>query len=400
MHFLSGLGKNIAGPILFVLIALCPVFSKASYFYTGVYLNPFVASKSYKVNEILNAAKKGLINTVIIDMKDDFGNLRFNSKNPIAQKVNAVKPLFNVREMLDSLHAYNIRVVARLVCFKDGKAAHYSNYGITDKEGGLWYDYGKMAWMDPYNKKVWDYLYSIMNELYEIGFDEIQLDYVRFPTDGALSRCRYPSWNGKKEEAIAGFLKYINTKREFPIQIDVFGYACWYVLKREGQDISKMTPYVDIVSPMLYPSHFAPQFQKYVDDNYRSYYIYFLSIKHGMSMASKSVKFIPYIQAFGWKAPLFGEDYIILQMMGALEAGAEGFFFWNAGGNYTVLFNALSSFSMGSKDSIGVRRTSFLRSQMDHTEYLERQSLYKSFPHNGIHTMLRKIVHSILQMKD
>ena len=275
-------------------------------------------------------------------MKDDFGALRYPSKNDIALSIGAVRPIINVDTLLKRLHEHNIRVIARLVCFKDDIASNYSAFGVARQGGGLWQDEGGAHWMNPYDESVWDYLASIAKELEDLGFDEIQLDYVRFPTDGDISSCVFYGSKGRiKEQAIEGFLKRMRSQVSAPLSVDVFGYAAWRTLKREGQELSRIGPNVDYICPMLYPSHFA-------DSDFRGlpvreFWVYYESVSSAYKLlGSSSARVVTYVQGFSWKAPGYGPDYIHNQILGSLGAGADGFFIWNASGDYLPAFEALS----------------------------------------------------------
>ncbi len=314
------------------------------FFYRGIYLTPYSAKNKALLKKIKELGEKGLLNAVVVDMKDDRGKIRFYTRNKIALSTGAVSVIFDVKELIDSLKVHGIKkVIARIVCFKDDYASQWGNFGIRDKyTKELWEDYKKISWLNPYNKKVWDYILSIIKEVEELGFDEIQLDYVRFPTDGDISRCLFYGVWGKREEAITAFVRYIRKNTKLPLSVDVFGYATWRVLVGEGQNIENMGKYVDYVCPMLYPSHFSPyDFAEY-GEPVRSYLLYYESIIRARKrLKNTGAKVVAYIQGFNYKTPFFTPDYIFYQILGALDAGSKGFFIWNAAGNYDIAFSSL-----------------------------------------------------------
>ena len=285
-----------------------------------------------------------MLNAVVIDMKDDWGKIRYHSNSVIAKSTGAVSVIFNVSSLMDSLRAHGIKkVIARIVCFKDDYASLWGDFGIRDKyTKNLWKDYKGLSWLNPYNKRVWDYLLSIIKEVERLGFDEIQLDYVRFPTDGDVSRCLYYGIWGRREEAITGFVKYVSQHVNVPLSVDVFGYATWRVLKGEGQEIESMGRYLNYICPMLYPSHFAPYDMAEAGEPARTYLLYYESIRLAYRrLKGTKAKIIAYIQGFNYKTPFFNPDYIFYQILGALDAGSQGFFIWNAAGQYETAFSSL-----------------------------------------------------------
>lgn len=310
--------------------------------YRGIYLSPYTARKDWLIERILAAADKGDLNTVVVDMKDDFGYLRYPSNNRIAKGLGAVRPIFEVDSFLARMHSHGVNVIARMVCFKDDQASRYSTFGVRRSGGGLWKDAGGAYWLNPFDEKTWEYHASIAAELVEMGFDEIQLDYVRFPTDGDVGNCVFYSREGKiKEEAIEGFLERMREAVDAPLSADVFGYAAWRTLKLEGQELARMAAHVDYVCPMLYPSHFSSRFLG--GEPYRDFWVYYTSVQSAAKlMGDADAGIVTYVQGFSWKAPGFGPDYIFEQMLGTLTAEADGFFIWNASGKYLPAFQALS----------------------------------------------------------
>ncbi|MBD3286228.1 hypothetical protein GF359_06810, partial [candidate division WOR-3 bacterium] len=235
-----------------------------------------------------------------------------------------------------------IRVIARMVCFKDEMVADESDWAVYRSGGGIWADAGGATWLNAFDEDTWYYLASIARELVDFGFDEIQLDYVRFPTDGDVLSCVFYGTKGRiKEEAIEGFLKVMRDSVTVPLSVDVFGYAAWRTLKLEGQELSRISPHVDYICPMLYPSHFSPMFLKGWKN--REYWVYSRSVHSAFNlMGEDKADIVTYVQGFSWNAPGYGPDYIFDQMMASLNAGAAGFFIWNASGNYLPAFSALS----------------------------------------------------------
>lgn len=310
-----------------------------SYLY-GIYLSAYAVRREHLIKELIKSADEGCLNAVVVDMKDDFGYLRYPSSNQIAKKIGAIRPIFQLDSFLTRMHSHNIKVIARIVCFKDERAASYSKFGVRRSGGGLWADGGGAHWMNAFEEETWGYLASVAAELERLEFDEIQLDYVRFPTDGDVFSCIFHSRKGRiKEEAIEGFLKVVKDSVSIPLSVDVFGYAAWRTLKLEGQELARIAKHVDYVCPMLYPSHFSTSFLKKYP--YRDYWVYQSSVASAYRlMGNEPTGVVAYIQGFSWRAKNFGAHYILEQMSGAAGAGAQGFIVWNASGKYAPTFKA------------------------------------------------------------
>lgn len=326
--------------ILAVLTALSSV--KAEEYIRGIYLSPSSTRQEWLLKSIEEAADRGDLNAVVVDMKDDWGILRYPSQNPVAKRHGAVKPNFDVESLLNRMHAHGVRVIARLVCFKDEMVTDEENWAVYRSGGGIWADEGEAHWLNAFNEDTWYYLASIGRELIDFGFDEIQLDYVRFPTDGDVWNCVfYGIKRRKKEDAIEGFCKVMRDSVKAPLAVDVFGYAAWRTLKLEGQELKRIAPNVDYICPMLYPSHFSPQFLKGWKN--REFWVYSQSVRSAYKlMGETDARVVTYVQGFSWRAPGYGPDYIFNQMVASLNAGASGFFIWNASGNYLPALTALS----------------------------------------------------------
>lgn len=164
-----------------------------SSFVKGVYLNPNRAADRVYLNTILAKADSGLINTLIVDLKSDFGLIVYRSENEIAKKIKAVRPTIDLDSLVKWAADHQVKLIARLVVFKDDRLARYKNFGLKNRRGGLWRDDGGYYWVNPFSEEVWDYNIAIVKEILRKGIKSIQFDYVRFPTDGELASCRYPS---------------------------------------------------------------------------------------------------------------------------------------------------------------------------------------------------------------
>ncbi len=328
---------------LYVILALCTInFSEADSLVRGIYINPYQAARRVYLKKVFARADSGLINTIVVDFKSDYGFLSYRSKLKIVRELNAYRPYLNVNYLVENARAHNLKLVARIVCFRDRYLAFYKDYGIKDDQGKVWLDNKGIAWLNPYKKGVQDYLIKVAREITDLGIKSIVFDYVRFPADGDVKKIRLTAVSGPRTKPIVEFLKRARAEIDAEIGVCVYGYAVWRTLKAEGQDITKMKYYIDILCPMLYPSHFGASFCKGINEYWRNYWIYFDSVKRAKKELAGRVRVIPFIQGFDYRVEEFNPHYIISQMDGLLSAGANGFIIWHAGADYTISWPALS----------------------------------------------------------
>lgn len=306
----------------------------------GIYLNPYQAFKKNYLEYILGLADSGYINTIVVDLKGDYGYLCYETNIPLAKRLNAFKRYVDLDYLIKRCKKSNIKLIGRIVCFRDSYLARYEDYGLRDLNGEIWCDKTGSAWVNPYNEKSHDYLISIIKELKEMGVNSFALDYIRFPTDGDIGSIRIPSGGKKRYVPIIEFLKKLKKNVDAEIGVCIFGYAVWRDLVTEGQEVSRFGSVVDVVYPMLYPSHFHPNFKKEICEYWRNYWIYFDSVEEAFRKLPLNVKVIPFVQGFDLYAEDYNDDYIFSQILGAFNADADGILIWNAASNYA---NSLAS---------------------------------------------------------
>ncbi len=321
-----------------------PVFTK------GLYINAYRAGDRKYMKKLLNDFGS-LINTLVIDIKDSHGTLTYKSRLKIVRKVGSQGALIkDMRQYVKDLKNRGYYLVGRIVVFRDPLFARYKGRKFGVKVSGtrkLFRDENGFVWVDPFSEEAWEYNIAIAAEAAKAGFDEIQFDYVRFPSTDGNSIPYFPFHKKrKKEEAILSFLSMAKErlKREgVKVSIAVFGYTTWHNhLPREGQHFYEMGSKVDIVYPILYPSHFADGFLANKHKEKRTYNIVFKSIKRGDSLLRYTdSKLIAYLQGFNWKRSRLGRNYIGIQMSAAEEAGSNGWIVWNAKGEYKETYLSL-----------------------------------------------------------
>lgn len=298
-----------------------------------------------KYIEIANSTE---IDTFVIDMKDDFGNIYFPSENTVAAEINAIRKPVDLKSIIAKLKSNGIYSVARIVTFKDEKLynAYNGKYAIKNKSTGEpWRGVEGEFWVDAYSEFVHNYNIDIAKELEKSGFNEIQFDYIRFPSDGPVHLCKFSFQNDPetyKSEILIDFLQKAKQFIKIPVSVDIYGFNSWYYFGNMiGQDMEELSYTVDVICPMVYPSHFGSIFYNKYKHTERPYQI----VKDGgiraLKMINRKALLRPYIQGFNLMSPTWGPVYITDQIKGSRESGCSGYSIWNAKGEYDVPYKAL-----------------------------------------------------------
>jgi hypothetical protein len=286
---------------------------------------------------------------LVVDIKESNG-VYFPVQNTLANQIGAVKSLYNVETVIAKAKANNIKIIGRIVCFKDHILSEKRpDLCITDKDGNI-IKYPleeNKPFMNPYKREVWDYNIDIAIEAIRMGFDEIQFDYVRFPTcNKAIREAEYFGDEGTvptKIEAINRFLTEarirIQDEAGIPLSADIFGIVLTSKLDGEliGQDWESVGLLgLDALSPMIYPSHYAKGTVmsgiRFADPNADTYR--FLDAVFRQEKFSKTTGFSylrPYIQAYSYT-----QDQLFGQIRALREHGITEYIYWNARGSYEL----------------------------------------------------------------
>lgn len=237
----------------------------------AVYITSWTAGTASRLNSILNLIDRDEdLNAVVIDIKDYSGYLAYSADIPETKKSGAENNLriSDINGIIKLFHDKNIYVIGRISVFQDPVLAKYRpELAVQSSAGGVWKDNKGLLWLDPGAKQVWDYNLAIARDALDRGFDEINFDYIRFPSDGNLDTAVYTFSGGNKSarETIRNFFKYLRENlREAKISADIFGLAT--VAEDDlgiGQMIEDAYEYFDYVAPMVYPSHYASGFIGY-----------------------------------------------------------------------------------------------------------------------------------------
>jgi len=305
----------------------------------GVHVTMALASVPGKLDEYLSLTKHGL-NTIELDVKDENGEVGFRRpKVPLAHEVGAAKDYYDPVEVAQKAHAAGVYLIGRIVCFEDPVlTSNAPRYAIRTTSGGVWTTVAGLGWANPYDKRVWDYNVALGMAAAKAGFDEIQFDYVRFPTDGDLSAAVFPGKTSQSKTAvITSFAKYAAEKLK-PLGVrvgaDVFGLTATRNMGI-GQRPKKLGEYLDTIYPMVYPSHFGPGEYNLPDPNAQPGRTVGLALRDfDRQLTGLDTRLVPWLQDFS-----LGRTYTLAdvqdQIEAARDAGAEGYLLWNAAGVYT-----------------------------------------------------------------
>lgn len=309
-----------------------------------------------KFEKILGIAVATEINTLVIDVKDDDGLMTYKSQIQIVDAVEANRSarIKDINALMELLKEYDIYPIARIVTFKDKNfASHRTDHAIQLKSGGVWRDNKGVAWVNPYDKFVWDYNISIAREAVLNGFKEIQFDYIRFP-DNAKSYNPITEFPGReeraKDEAIGDFLEYAKKELE-PYKVnlaaDVFGVITksWDDKPEDiGQTWRKMAKSIDYMCPMIYPSHYGPGWYGYAVPDQEPYGVLSAALKEAIER-NASLENPPIIRPWiqGFTAPwikghiVYNPKEVREQIIAGKELGINEYLVWNASNTYDPL---------------------------------------------------------------
>lgn len=313
----------------------------------GIYVTQTSAATE-RVFTLVKELKPLGLNTVVFDVKDMDGIVAYKTNVPLAIKSGARRDTIrDMGKLISMLHDQGIHVVARQVLFHDKWLAQKEpRLALQSKSGGPWREKGRLVWLDPNHPEVQEYNLAIARELADLGVDEIQFDYIRFPAMGDTQNIAYSFDREKirKDQVITGFLKRVQSELKAKgvlVSIDLFGVVAWdegVDVKITGQRMEDLGKYADIISPMVYPSHFYPPFDGIKYPAWEPYH--FVSqgvIRTARKTAGTGVVIRPWLQAFPFMVKgRFNADYVATQIKASYEAGGVGWLLWDAQNQYEV----------------------------------------------------------------
>jgi hypothetical protein len=316
----------------------------------AAYLTYFGVGDRTIRDRVLDLVDRTELNAVVIDVKGDRGWIPYRTAVPAALAAGAQGPVLlrDFDRLLADLKARGVYTIARIVTFKDDVLAHARpDLAVLDtRTGRPWRDREQLAWVDPFREEAWTYNLEIAREAAAKGFDEIQFDYVRFPTDGRLSAARLsrPNTQEARLAAVSGFLA--RARRELgPLGVfvaaDVFGYTAFNQNDTDiGQRIEELAPHLDYLSPMVYPSGYHLGIPGYRNPVAHPYQVVYESVRLiRLRSAGHPVRVRPWLQDFrdyAFDRRPFGPAEVRAQIRAAEEAGSVGWMLWNPRNVYTA----------------------------------------------------------------
>lgn len=320
----------------------------------GLYATGWSAGSENKLNQLISVIKKNNLNSIVIDIKDYSGELSYKASSSKAYQIGALNnvKILDINKVIQKLHNENIYVIGRITVFQDPIfAQNNSSQAVKNKlTGQIWKDRKGLSWVDPQSQDFWNYIIEISQDAWRRGFDELNFDYIRFPSDGDLNTISYPIWDEKisKQEAIRNFYKYLRENlQDIKISADVFGLT---TISQDdlgiGQIIEDNYAYFDVVCPMIYPSHFYSGTFGYKNPAEYPYEVIKKSLEEARLRlekisSSSNVVLRPWLQVFDLGAK-YDKKMINLEVKAVEEVLGQskyfgGYLFWDPENNYLNL---------------------------------------------------------------
>lgn len=329
----------------------------------GIFITGAVAGTANTMPALTELVEETSLNAMVIDIKNDAGEVTYQMGLPLAEEIGAqVRYVADMPNLIRQLKEKDIYLIARIVAFKDPILAEQKpDLAVKNADGSVFHDNNGLAWVNPYKEEVWDYLIELSKQAVELGFDEIQYDYIRFSTAKGISEADFGvEAEGKtKQEAINGFLtKAYETLAPMGVYVsaDVFGTIICNESDGEliGQDYVEMAKHCDYICPMVYPSHYVNDAYGIAVPDAKPYELIYASVADGEKKLAAAreadaslhiAKQRPWLQAFTatWvkgHIPYRGQQ-LEDQIRGAADAGVPEWLLWNAANNYDKVKSGL-----------------------------------------------------------
>ena len=305
----------------------------------GVHVSMALAGIPGKLEHYI-AMKRAGLNAIELDVKDENGELGFVANVPLARRVGSAKGFYDAERTVAKVHAAGLYLIGRVVTFEDPLLSLGApQLAIRRADGSRWLNNSGLGWTNPYDRRVWKYNVDVAEQAAKLGFDEIQFDYVRFPSDGDISQIRYPGKHAQPMGwTIPMFLRYARSRLKplgVRISTDVFGLSATRNLGI-GQFPRRISRFVDAIYPMVYPSHYVAGEYNIVDPDSRPGTTVAYSLRDfRTAVRGSKANLIPWLQDFS-----LGRTYTLADVQDQIQAArlehAKGFMLWNANGVYTV----------------------------------------------------------------
>ena len=301
----------------------------------GVHVTGALASLPGKFREYVGYKRYGL-NTIELDVKDEGGEIGFVPAGvPLARTVGATRPFYDPKALVALAHKHGIYVIGRVVCFQDPKLAQgRPDLAIQRPDGSVWTTAAGLGWVNPYDRRVWDYCVSVAEAAARAGFDQIMFDYVRFPSDGDLGSAVYPGKTSvPRGRVIADFVEFAKKRLEpggTRVSTALFGLSATRDLGI-GQVPRWISKSVDSVSPMSYPVLYGDGELGLSNPSSQPGETVFRTLTDfRRQLKGTRAQLVPWVQDWDYTP-----HEVMAQIAAARLQGAKGFLLWNPYGLYT-----------------------------------------------------------------
>lgn len=314
----------------------------------AVYISAWVAGSPSIRDRVIKMIDETELNAIVIDVKDSTGVVSFEPSDSYLKNIgSAEKRIADVENLIDELHSKNIYAIARIAVFQDPylakKRPDLAVYSLAT--GAPWKDRKGLSWMEAGAEEVWDYNIAVAKEAWKVGFDELNFDYIRFPSDGDMDDVGYKFYNSDttaKAEQMRLFFEYLNKNLEplgAPLSADLFGMVTTNADDLGiGQVLENAAPYFDYIAPMVYPSHYPKGFHGYKNPATVPYEVVNFTLNEGVkklvNASTTPSKLRPWLQDFDLGAT-YTAEMVRAQIKATNDAGLTSWMLWDPSNKYT-----------------------------------------------------------------
>jgi hypothetical protein len=283
--------------------------------------------------EILRIAETTAVNALIFDTKEEKGWVLYDTAVPFARESGAIEVRYDVRKVLAQAKERDLYTITRIVVFQDPYASVLNpDAAIRDAETGeVWVTVQGFGWMDPTNRDSWQYPIDLAIEACQLGFDEIQFDYARFPSDGDISTARYSIDSPNADTRVETIAAFLSEARDqiheegCAVSADIFAIVLSVFDDQGiGQRVEELSGAVDAISPMIYPSHYGRGWLNLDNPNDHPAEVVSQALQAGMPRLEGGALMRPWLQAFSWDASQ------VLESILTAEESTNGWMLWNS----------------------------------------------------------------------
>lgn len=312
----------------------------------AIYMSSWIGSNKRMRSSLIKFIEESRINAIVLDIKDYSGLIAFDLDNKLIDEYGTDgNRISDINNLIKELHDRDIYIIGRVTVFQDPLLAKAKpEFAFKRKDNGMvWKDKKGLAFIDPQKKDAWEYYAVIAEESYELGFDEINFDYIRYPSDGNIANLNY-AMNGKtKLEVMKSFYVFLDERlrtQEIPISADLFGFTASRDngLSEIGQKLTDALPYFDAIAPMVYPSHYPNNYLRLGNPAEHPYEIVFhemdLARKKAIALGLPETSLRTWIQDFDLGAQ-YNFKEVQDQIRASYDADVSSYMVWDPNNRYT-----------------------------------------------------------------